>query len=135
MHAVHHLETLPATNGEGFVFPGSDARVMVNELVLGSKPEKLKVNLVVGADVVTVIQRKDGLEWDPATDLYVEFDYGTEHPKDSFPATIDGLDARFEIDAIDVAGIIERKPKRARIWYELGELRLLWASGEVVVLT
>lgn len=96
-------------------------------VVLGSVPQTLKVVLVPGADFVSILRRQDGLNW-PVADLILEF---LTDPITEWTADIVGAVATWNIDQNDVDELLALKPRGVKLWYVEGDLRLLWAQGEV----
>lgn len=98
---------------------------------LGTQPEKLTIQLSPRSDFVAVIQRSDGQDWAAGTEVFLEFETTTDPI--SWPATISGTDASWNVDEADVDTLIATRPRKARLWYVEGEVRLLWAAGGVKV--
>ena len=105
---------------------------MADALEVGAKPAKLKVNLVRGADLSHTMRRSDGTSWLAGTVVSMVFEYSTGTP-DTVVAAVDGADLRFDLDSVEVDAVIAKRPKKVRVWYEIGDVRLLWAVGEAVV--
>lgn len=95
---------------------------------LGSAPDTLKVVLVKGADFVSTLTRKDGTDWPVDTEVVLEFK--TTSPV-SWSATLTGSSAMWNVDQADVDALIAAKPRSVKLWYVEGEVRLLWAQGDL----
>lgn len=94
---------------------------------LGYTPEKFKLIVASGSDFFSSLRRSDDTDW-PESSL-VTLDFGNEMQWD---ATLDGPTATWDVDQAEVAAVIAAKPKKVRLWYVDGEVRLLWASGVLV---
>jgi hypothetical protein len=122
---------VPETQG-AFVLHGSDIPGMTETFELGNEPKKATLYLNAGADHTSTIQREGIEPWDPATDIYLEIEFADKSEAVA-TAVIDGTNAIITIDQDDVDAYIARRPRKVRVWYHLGETRLLWGLGEVRV--
>jgi len=106
-------------------------------LVLGQGPLALRVVLVTGADFVSALKRSDSTDWEVGTAIELEIrtrDENGDTVYESWPAAIAGDTAEWNLDLADVNAVIAARPSTVRLWYVLGELRLLWAQGDVEVI-
>lgn len=95
---------------------------------LGRAPDKFTLDLVDDADFITALRRSDGLDW-PDT-LVVTIELPTAVPTE-WAGELDGSRIRWNVDVTDVAPVIAERPKKVKLWYVDGAVRLLWASGTV----
>lgn len=102
------------------------------DLTLGAKPKTLRVELVAGADFVTGLRSEvSGVwtDWEVGTELSIVFN---DPDETTWTANIDGSLAQWNEDEADVDALIEAHPRKAKLWYVNGPVKLLWAMGEVV---
>lgn len=98
-------------------------------VTLGSVAQGLAVNLTLHADFVCAMRRSDGQDW-PESVVSLEFQVRDGEPV-TWNATLSGDTAQWNVDQDEVDALIEMRPRAVRLWYIQGELRLLWAQGEV----
>lgn len=103
---------------------------------LGQGPETLRVVLVSNADFVSALKRSDATSWDLATQIALEIRTRAQDGTTAYvtwTATLNGDTAQWNVDMLEVNNVIAARPSTVRLWYTLGELRLLWAQGDVEV--
>lgn len=93
-------------------------------IVLGSAPEKLVVLLVKDSDFFSTLRSAEG-EW-PATAV-IELRIADT----TWTAILDGEDAIFNEDKVDVNQLIASKPRIARLYYTDGDADICWGIGFV----
>lgn len=101
---------------------------MTNQLTLGATPATLTLVLSRNADFVASLTRADATPFDDGSVISIVVDGGAP-----LVATITGPTASWEVDEVAIAAIIAATPKQARLYYELLDVKVLWASGSVVV--
>ena len=93
---------------------------------LGTPPDRLTVYLSRDADFFSTLQNADE-DWPITAQIELRF------PGDVvWTADIDGPNATFNVDLIDVNTVIDSKTRTARLFYIDGEDDICWASGLVV---
>lgn len=97
---------------------------------LGYTPEKFRLVITAGSDFYAPLTRSDGVPWPAGCQLVLDFDNGT-----TWPATLQGANATWDVDQDDVDALIATRPRKVRLWYVEGETRLLWAQGAPVVVS
>lgn len=97
---------------------------------LGQAPDTLRVTLVGGADFVSSLRRKDGTPWPANSSLKLAFSPTTGSVVE-WAATFANAVAIWDVDQVDVDALIALKPRVVRLWYSEGDLRLLWAQGDI----
>jgi len=88
----------------------------------------MMLQLAAEADFFATLVRNDGVTWPDGVTVEIAID-----DNDPWPAVLNGPRAVWEVDETDVATVIEASPKKARLYYTEGDVRVLWASGPVVV--
>ena len=99
---------------------------------LGNEPEQLRVVLSADGDFLSTLISCDG--WPEGAVISLKFVAPSGDVAASWPATIDGDRAYWDVPAADVAEVIEAKARVVRLHYVDGEGNdLLWARGQTVV--
>jgi hypothetical protein len=101
---------------------------VTNSLTLGATPAALTLVLSRNADFVASLTRADGTPFPDGSEISIVIDGGSP-----LTGTITGPTVSWEVDEAVVGTIIAASPKQARMYYELDETKVLWATGSVVV--
>lgn len=89
---------------------------------LGNTPQDMVVQIAEGADFVSTIRRDDG-DWPDG--IVIELRIGDT----TWPSTIVGDEARWNVDKDIVAPVLDNAFAPARLYYIDGDTELLWAKG------
>lgn len=99
---------------------------------LGNAPEDLRVELSADGDFLSTLISCDG-EWPEGVAITLKF-ATLSGDEVSWPATIDGDRAYWDVPAADVAEVVAANTRLVRLHYADAEGNdLLWARGNVVV--
>lgn len=99
---------------------------------LGTIPENLRVHLAADADFVASMTSTTGT-W-PGTGVTLELIDPMGTVVASWPATISGAVASWDVDAAEVAPVVAAGVRTARLHYtDSAGSDLLWARGSVTV--
>lgn len=95
---------------------------------LGREPEKFKLVLVDDADFITSLLRTDGDDWPVGLEATIEV---LTSPPTEWDGELDGEYIRWNVDVAEVQPVYDARPKKAKLWYVDGGVRILWATGTV----
>jgi len=97
-------------------------------IALGWKPPRLIVNLNRDGDFVAELVSDTG-DFPVDTEIELRFNRVGGLPI-VWPATIVGDSARWEVDKVDVAAVLDADPLSAKLHYGVGTLDIVWYRGD-----
>ena len=102
-------------------------------VVLGGNPQDLTLQLAYDSDFNTVLESyNNGQPEDFPAGTEVTLEVKVENTTTVWTATVSGNQATFNVDAAAVNAVLDQAGQRsARLFYENGTDRRLWASGKV----
>lgn len=102
----------------------------MGKISLGSDPDSLEVDVALKGDFVTNLVRTDGVDWAAGTVFTLVIG---EDPEFTWPTTLDGPRAGWNVDKATVNEMINSGQREAWLYYKVGDYELLHASGLVRV--
>lgn len=97
---------------------------------LGRAPEAFKLILVSNADFISGLRRTDGQDWSDTIEVTIEIE---TDPITRWVGGVSGDLIEWNVDVAEVQPVYDQRPRKAKLWYIDGEIRLVWAEGAVVL--